>query len=85
VTLRWSVPAGASHDAVGWHYRYLVQRQAGLAWQVNLRLTLPSCATIVGQPQGLSATSPQAASVSRANTQDTTFAVDYTCATSSTA
>jgi hypothetical protein len=30
VTLRWVSPRAAVKDAHGWHYRYLIQRQAGI-------------------------------------------------------
>lgn len=44
ITLTWSVPGAVVRDTHGWHYTYLIQRQAGIAWKVNLHVTLPSCA-----------------------------------------
>jgi hypothetical protein len=44
VTLTWTVHGAAKHDAQGWHYTYLIQRQAGIGWKLNLHVTLPACA-----------------------------------------
>ena len=44
VSLTWTVHKAAVHDAHGWHYTYLIQRQAGIAWNLHLQVTLPSCA-----------------------------------------
>ena len=46
ITLSWKVPAAASRAQNGWQYHYLIQRQAGTLWNVNLQLTLPSCAVV---------------------------------------
>jgi len=44
VSLTWVVHGAAIQDIRGWHYNYLIQRQAGIAWKVNLQVTFPSCA-----------------------------------------
>ncbi len=44
VTLSWMEKGVAKKDAAGWHYQYLVQRQAGTSWTINLGVSLPSCA-----------------------------------------
>ena len=49
ITLTWSVAGAAKKDAHGWHYLYLIQRQAGAQQQMDLRVALPSCAAIVGK------------------------------------
>ena len=46
VTLVWKVPAATSKDQNGWHYQYLIQRQAGVLWKLNLQITLPACAAV---------------------------------------
>ena len=79
VTLRWSTPRAATHDAAGWHYQLLVQRQAGITWNVNYRLSLPSCAHSVSDAAGLHLSAGGVASTNLALGQDTTFAVDYAC------
>ncbi len=79
ITLTWMAPHAAQKDASGWHYQFLAQRQAGITWYQTLQVNLPACARMVGSPSGLSAHSPQSASVSRSLTQDTTYALDYTC------
>ena len=52
ITLVWKVPAAASKVQSGWHYQYLVQRQAGALWKLNLQITLPSCAVITNKGEG---------------------------------
>jgi hypothetical protein len=44
IALTWRVPHAATKDATGWHYRYLLQRQAGVTWHLNLQMALPACA-----------------------------------------
>jgi hypothetical protein len=44
VALTWSVKGAAIQDSHGWHYTYLIQRQAGIAWKLHLQVILPSCA-----------------------------------------
>ncbi len=48
--LTWSVPGAAVHDAAGWHYDYVFQHQAGITWQLNERITLPTCAKLTSAP-----------------------------------
>ena len=43
ITLTWKVPKAAISDANGWHYQYLLQRQAGTQWTVHLQVTLLAC------------------------------------------
>ncbi|HYU75576.1 MAG TPA: DUF4012 domain-containing protein, partial [Ktedonobacteraceae bacterium] len=43
ISLTWEVHGAATHDASGWHYRYLIQRQAGITWHLSLPITLPAC------------------------------------------
>jgi hypothetical protein len=49
ITLSWIVHSAAMHDAQGWHYHYLIQRQAGIIWHVNFQVTLPFCAHIANK------------------------------------
>jgi hypothetical protein len=44
VALTWTVSRAATQDSHGWHYTYVIQRQAGIAWQLHLQVILPSCA-----------------------------------------
>jgi Protein of unknown function (DUF4012) len=79
ITLAWSVAGAASKDTRGWHYLYLLQRQAGAQQQMNLQITFPSCAAIVDTSPGVVKDSKQHAHLTQALTQDTGVRVDYTC------
>jgi hypothetical protein len=79
VSLRWSTPQAAAHDASSWHYRFFVQRQAGITWNMRLQVALPSCAHNVSHAVGLTLAAGAVASARTAIGQDTTFALDYAC------
>jgi hypothetical protein len=78
VTLTWTVPHAATHDASGWHYTLLFQKQAGITWQLNLQVTLPGCATLDGQPKNFTTVSGHTVSVKEPLANDVQFGVDYT-------
>jgi hypothetical protein len=78
VSLAWTVPKAATHDASGWHYNLLWEKQAGITWQVHVQLSLPSCSKITGTPQGFTNTSAHGASVNETLENDVQFALDYT-------
>jgi hypothetical protein len=52
LTLDWTDPKAVTHDASGWHYRYLLQRQAGAIYTLDLKVALPSCARLAATPSG---------------------------------
>jgi hypothetical protein len=52
LTLTWKLPAAATRDTAGWHYGYLAQKQAGITYPLDLAVTLPPCASVVGAPDG---------------------------------
>jgi Protein of unknown function (DUF4012) len=79
ITLIWKVPAAASKDQSGWHYQYLVQRQAGALWKLNLDVALPSCAAIPNKRGGLISNNKQEAALTRSLTEDMNLGVDYVC------
>jgi len=79
ITLTWSVAGAVSKDTRGWHYLYLIQRQAGAQQQMNLQITFPSCAAIIDTSPGLVKDSKQHAYLKQALTKDTGVRVDYTC------
>jgi hypothetical protein len=78
ITLTWTERGAARHDATGWHYRYLLQRQAGATWDVNGEIKLPPCATKASVQSNLRLNG-QAAAFDLSLTQDTILALDYTC------
>jgi hypothetical protein len=79
ITLAWTVPNAAVKDAAGWHYQYLMQRQAGINWTTNVQTTLPACAHINGNPSQLAFFGRTGMLLSPNLTGDTTMGVDYSC------
>lgn len=82
VTYLWTSPGAATHDAQGWHYTKLIQKQADISWQLALRVTLPSCAhavTALGGGLALVANHRGGAAISEPLTQDSTYSIAYTC------
>lgn len=77
ITLTWTVPHAAVHNAQGWYYHYLLQRQAGIVWNVNLQVALPACAHFLRTTGSLK---PNTAGViAQSLTADSDLGVDYTC------
>jgi len=79
ITLTWSVAGAAMRDAHGWHYLYLIQKQAGALEQMDLRVTLPPCAAIVDTSSGVVKDSKQYAHITQALIQDSKVSIYYTC------
>lgn len=79
ITLTWSVAGAAKKDTHGWHYLYLIQRQAGAQQQMDLGVVLPPCAAIVSKSTGVLAESKQQAHLAQTLSQDTGIRIDYTC------
>lgn len=82
LTFMWTVPHAATHDSTGWHYHYLMQRQAGILWMVHLHMQLPSCATLTTASTSDSATvtkGKQSMLLSTALNEDMHLDVNYSC------
>jgi hypothetical protein len=79
ITLVWKVPAAASKDQGSWHYQYLIQRQAGALWKLNLQVAMPSCAAILNTWGGLTSNHRQEAALSQSLSDDMNVGVDYAC------
>lgn len=79
IRLVWKELKAATQDAAGWHYHYLMQRQAGLTRQLNLQVTLPSCASFHGAPGGMTLQGKQSAVVKQPFAKDLDLDVEYTC------
>jgi hypothetical protein len=79
ITLQWTVPHAAIKGAHGWHYQYLLQRQAGTVWTIHLHLALPACA-MISNPSGALLYSHKVLSIPvNSLSQDINLGVDYTC------
>jgi len=79
ITLEWRVPAVASKVQSGLQYQYLIQRQAGVLWKLNLHITLPSCAVMTSKWGGLTSYGGQGAELVKPLTQDVIVGVGYGC------
>jgi len=79
ITLNWTEKGIAKKDAAGWHYQYLVQRQAGSNWMLNVQVTLPSCVVKTHTPGGHISQNRQTITFTQALTEDTNLGLDYSC------
>ncbi len=77
ITLTWTVHGAAVKDSNGWHYSYSFQRQAGIAWHLNLQMTLPSCAHITHKLGNVTLSSSE--TLDRYLSTDSNIELDYTC------
>jgi hypothetical protein len=79
VTLTWTEKGVAKKDAAGWHYQYLVQRQAGVLWTLNIQVTLPTCAVKTHTSGGFIAQKSQITTLTTSLTEDRYLGIDYRC------
>jgi hypothetical protein len=79
ITLVWHMPHAATKDSSGWHYQYLVQRQAGAQWTLHLLITLPSCAVMSNTLGGLKSISRYTSTFTQSLDEDSELGADYTC------
>lgn len=80
ITLSWVEPHAVTHDKSGWHYQYLVQRQAGILRTLHVQITLPACAKSIALTNHALSQHGQALLLSEALGKDTTMGVSYGCA-----
>lgn len=78
IALVWTEPDAASLDAQGWHYRYFLQRQAGVARTIHLELQMPACAAHIQVLGGLVAQAGNRAVYTESLDEDQTIGIDYT-------
>jgi hypothetical protein len=79
-TLNWTTKAVATHDAAGWHYRYLLQKQAGVTFNLALSIQLPDCAKLSSPlPSGFTVQDGHTVSFKQPFLNDLPLALDYTC------
>ena len=79
ITLIWVAPGAATKDVKGWHYQYLIQRQAGSHWIVDLHVMLPACALIYNKWGGLVSGNMHTATLTQSLKEDMNLGVDYVC------
>lgn len=79
ITLEWMVHNAAIHDANGWHYHYLIQRQAGIAWNLNLQVKFPNCALVSNKASNSALNSNRNVILSRVLSTDLNLGINYHC------
>ena len=79
ITLLWTTHNVAKNGTNGWHYQYLLQRQAGAQRMMQLQVMLPSCATMTNKWGGLASHGMQEETLTQSLTQDLNVGVDFTC------
>ena len=79
ITLTWTEKGVVQKDAASWHYQYLLQRQAGAKWNVNVQVMLPTCAVGTSVTGGQLSHSRQTAMLSQSLNEDTTLNISYRC------
>jgi hypothetical protein len=79
ITLQWSSHSVVKSGTNGWHYQYLLQRQAGIQRVVALQIALPSCAAVTNKWGGLVSHDKQEATLNQSLTQDLNAGVEFTC------
>ncbi len=79
ITLVWTSYGVAKKDASGWHYQYVLQRQAGTQRTLDLQVMLPSCATVTNKWGGVVSKDKQEVSFNQPFTQDLNVGIDYSC------
>ncbi|HEV7234964.1 MAG TPA: DUF4012 domain-containing protein, partial [Ktedonobacteraceae bacterium] len=79
ITLQWSSDGAATRNAQGWHYQYLLQRQAGIQRTLDLQVMLPSCATATSGAGGFVSGGHHIATLAEAWNEDVNASLTYTC------
>jgi serine/threonine protein kinase len=79
ITLTWIDMGAAKKDVSGWHYQYLVQRQAGVSWMLNVAVTLPACAVKSHASGGYITQKGRTTMLSQPLTGDTNLSIGYSC------
>lgn len=79
ITLTWIVHHAAKSNSNGWHYQYLIQRQAGTQWALYLQVRLPICATQINTWGAHVLYRKQIASLSQILNEDVNLEMDYIC------
>jgi len=77
ITLVWTSYGVAEQAANGWHYQYLLQRQAGIQRTLTLQVLLPACETVTSRWGGLAPGSASAAMLRESWNGDINVGLDY--------
>ena len=78
IILQWVSHSVARKDVHGWHYQYMIQKQAGAQWKIDLQVILPSHTAITNESGGLVTNNKRAAALSQFLSGDISLGIDYT-------
>ncbi len=79
ITLVWHVAHAVTKDSNGWRYQYLIQRQAGAQWKLDLQVILPSCAMVNNKWDGLVPNNSRVGLLNQSLNEDMSLGVNYVC------
>jgi serine/threonine protein kinase len=79
ITLTWTEKGIVKKDTAGWHYQYLLQRQAGAQWKLNVQVTLPSCVVRKHISGGFVIHNGQITTLTQSQTEDMNLGIDFNC------
>ncbi|HEY8309024.1 MAG TPA: hypothetical protein VIG47_00645, partial [Gemmatimonadaceae bacterium] len=84
--MSWSAPTAVTHDASGYHYHLIWQRESGIFWPLTMTVTLPSCVSTATPPvtSGLGKTDTvkvagNVVTITTLLSQDEQFQFDWKC------
>jgi hypothetical protein len=78
--LSWTVPHAATEVSGTWFYQYTVEKQPGIDDRpMSIALSLPSCGSITGTPQGFTAPTNHSARYTQPLNSDLNLSLQYTC------
>ena len=77
ITLVWTSYSVAKKHANGWHYQYLLQRQAGAQRMLKVQVMLPLGAKVTGKLGGFVSSSTHAAILTESWDKDLSVGLDY--------
>ncbi len=79
ITLQWMSPGAAHKNDNGWYYQELIQRQAGVQWQINVQVSLPLCARITTTQGEVKAQNKTSMTFSQLLDKDSLLGMSYGC------
>lgn len=79
ISLSWLAHNVTYKSTDGWHYQYVLQKQAGTQPKVQVQVQLPACATVRHTVGGMVARGQQGAVFTQAVDVNTSLGVGYSC------
>jgi hypothetical protein len=80
VRLNWTNPSGVTHHGAAWRYTLLLQKQAGVTFDLQMSVTLPACATLTSAlPLGFRIENGRTLTGRLPLAKDLSLTIEYTC------